>query len=89
MVLVYWGKEHSFLPDETALYVARHLSELPEVSVVIGHNPQHVQGHAYFGNTLVLFTPGNFIVSDNSTSLCWKRVNNIKSVMYVEEVSAY
>ena len=74
VVFVYWGREHSFFPDESVLYVARHLAEYPEVSVIIGHHPQHVQGHAYFGNTLVLFSPGKFIIPDNSSSLCWKRV---------------
>ncbi len=74
IVLVYWGLEHSYFPDETALHVARHLAGFPEISVIIGHHPQHVQDHAYFGDTLVLFSPGNFIIPDNSTSVCWKRV---------------
>ena len=74
IVMVYWGIAHSFFPDETALYVARHLAEFPEVSVIIGYHPQHVQGHAYFEKTLVLFSPGNFLIPDNSSSLCWKRV---------------
>lgn len=75
VVVMYWGLEHAYFPDETALYVARHLAEIPEVSVVIGYHPQHVQEHAYFGDTLVLFSVGNFIVQDDSSSLCWQRVS--------------
>ena len=74
MILLHWGKEQSRFPDETVLYIARHLSELEDVSVILGHHSQHVQDHAYFGKTLVLFSPGNFAISDNSSTLCWKRV---------------
>jgi poly-gamma-glutamate capsule biosynthesis protein CapA/YwtB (metallophosphatase superfamily) len=71
---VHWGNEQSYFPDEGALYIARHLSELEGVSAIVGYHPQVPQGHAYFHNTLVIFSSGNFLIEDNSTTLCWERV---------------
>jgi hypothetical protein len=74
IVIVHWGNEQSYFPDEGALYIARHLSELEGVSAIVGYHPQVPQGHAYFHNTLVIFSSGNFLIEDNSTTLCWERV---------------
>ena len=57
VVILYWGREYSYFPDETALYAARHLAELG-VDVVVGYHPHLLQDHAYFGNTLIIFSPG-------------------------------
>ena len=72
-MLMYWGKENSFFPDETALSIARHLAEL-QVSVIIGYHPSVVQDHAYFGRTLVLFSLGKVVSSDEVASFCWQKV---------------
>lgn len=71
IVLMHWGLENSYFPDETALAIARHLAKLG-VTLIIGHHPLVVQDHAYFGNTLILFSLGNLIISD--TSFCWHKV---------------
>lgn len=81
-MILNWGKEESFHPDETALYIARHLSDIEAVSAIIGYHPQHVQGHAYFGNTLVIFSPGNFIISSDTDSLCWEKVHLVLSYFH-------
>ena len=75
IVSVYWGNEHGVFPDEMMLYIARHLSNLPHVSAIIGHHPKLVQGHAYFGETLVIFSPGVFLSPDNDKGFCWRRVS--------------
>lgn len=72
IALLSWGKDHSLFPDELSLYIARHLSDFDEISAVVGYHPQEFQGHAYFGNTLVVFSPGNFVLEDNTS--CWERV---------------
>ena len=74
VVMLHWGREQAFHPDETSLYIARHLSDIEAVSAIIGYHPQHVQGHAYFGETLVIFSPGNLVTSGDSHNLCWKKV---------------
>ena len=73
IVLMHWGQENSYFPEETALYAARHLSNLG-VSLIIGYHPQLPQNHAYFWKTLVIFSPGNLLVPDDSATLCWERV---------------
>lgn len=73
VVIMYWGRDYSYFPDETALYAARHLAELG-VNVVVGYHPHMLQDHAYFGNTLVIFSPGYFLSPDQLPHLCWERV---------------
>lgn len=73
VVVIYWGREYSYFPDETALYAARHLAEL-KVDVIVGYHPHLMQDHAYFGNTLVIFSPGYFLSSDHMPPFCWERV---------------
>ena len=74
IAMVQWGKDHSVFPDETMLAIARHLSKLG-VSLVLGqHSRQLAQGHAYFGKTLVIFSPGCFITADSKSASCWNKV---------------
>lgn len=73
VVLVYWGQEHSYFPDESELVIARQLAE-HGVTLIIGYHPQGVQDHAYFGNTLVLFSLGNILTSDEEGNFCWNKV---------------
>lgn len=65
------------------LPVARHLASLG-VDVITGYHPNGVQGHAYMGKTLVLFSLGHILSSDSLVSYCWNKVsthnnNNILS----------
>ena len=76
IVLMYWGLETSYFPDETALTIARQLATLG-VSAVIGHHPNSVQGHAYFGNTLVIFAVGKLLSSTKVTNYCCNEVQNM------------
>jgi poly-gamma-glutamate capsule biosynthesis protein CapA/YwtB (metallophosphatase superfamily) len=70
---MYWGLENSYFPDETALTIARQLALLG-ASAVIGNHPNAIQDHAYFGNTLVVFSPGRILSSTKVANYCWKKV---------------
>ena len=75
IVLVYWGWRMSSFPDEMALPVARHLASLG-VDVIVGYHPNGIQGHAYMGKTLVLFSLGHVLSSDHAVSYCWNKVRH-------------
>lgn len=85
IVLMYWGFENRYFPDETALTIARHLAQL-KVTLVIGHHPFVVQGHSYFGNTLVLFSLGKLITTSEQTSFCWQMVSIITPNVCISEI---
>lgn len=74
IVLMYWGLETSYFPDEMALTIARQLATLG-VSAVVGHHPNSIQGHAYFGNTLVIFSLGKIISSSKVMNYCCNEVS--------------
>lgn len=73
VVLIRWGREGSYFPDETALVIARHLTLLG-VTLIIGSHPHLQQNHAYFGDTLVLFSAGSFLRPTTDYQLCWQQV---------------
>lgn len=73
VVLIRWGREGSYFPDETALVIARHLTLLG-VTLIIGSHPHLQQNHAYFGDTLVLFSVGSFLRPTTDNQLCWQQV---------------
>lgn len=72
IVLMHWGRENSYHPDETMLTIARHLAQLG-VTLIIGYHPSMVQDHAYFGRTLVVFSLGNLLSSNKVASYCWQQ----------------
>ena len=75
VVMVRWGRGMSHLPDETVLATARYLASL-RVTLVIGSHPLLQQGHAYFEETLVIFSAGSFSRSSLSSQLCWQQVSS-------------
>lgn len=72
IVLMHWGRENSYYPDETMLTIARHLAQLG-VTLIIGYHPSVVQDHAYFGRTFVIFSLGNLLSSNKVASYCWQQ----------------
>lgn len=73
VVLMHWGSESSYHPEETVLTVARQLAGMG-VSAVMGHHPNTLHDHAYFGNTLVVFSLGKLLSSTRASNYCWTKV---------------
>lgn len=60
IVSMHWGVENANTPTESQKQIAEHLSSLG-VNIVIGHHPHVVQPVEYVGDTLVIYSLGNFI----------------------------
>ena len=73
VVLVRWGRKGSYYPDETALVTARYLASLG-VSLIVGSHSLLQQDHAYFEDTLVIFSAGSFSRTSSQPQLCWQQV---------------
>lgn len=81
---MYWGLENAYFPDETALTVARQLANLG-VSAVLGDHPNSIQDHAYFGNTVVVFSQGKLLSSTKVANYCWNKVRKeVKFCSYLD-----
>ncbi len=78
--MVAWGHGTGLFPDETCLTVARHLATL-QVTAVLGYHPTAVQGHAYFGDTLVVFSLGKVLSSQEVAPFCWGQTEVSWSVL--------
>ena len=76
IVSMHWGVEDTNVPTESQKQIAEYLSSLG-VNLVIGHHPHVVQPVEYVGDTLVLYSLGNFI--SNQLSI---RLNNGIGLMY-------
>lgn len=62
MVAMHWGVEYTHVPNEEQKKVAKYLSDLG-VDIVIGSHPHVIQPMEYVGNTLVIYSLGNFIAA--------------------------
>ena len=60
IVSMHWGIEDTNEPTEKQRQIAEYLSSLG-VNVIIGHHPHVVQPVEYVGDTLVIYSLGNFI----------------------------
>lgn len=60
IVSMHWGNEYVFVPTEEQRKIAEHLAELG-VHIVVGHHPHVVQPATMVGDTLVIYSLGNFL----------------------------
>ncbi len=68
IVSMHWGIEYSHDVSESQKQIAEYLSSLG-VNLIIGHHPHVVQPVTYVGNTLVIYSLGNFISNQLSINL--------------------
>lgn len=68
IVSMHWGVEFSNTPSEQQKQIAKYLSDLG-VNIIIGSHPHVVQPVEYVGNTLVIYSLGNFISNQLSLDL--------------------
>lgn len=62
MVSMHWGEEYTHNPTEEQKKIAEYLASL-NVDIIIGHHPHVVQPIDFIGNTMVIYSLGNFIAS--------------------------
>ncbi len=76
IVSMHWGVEDSNTVSESQKQIAEYLSSLG-VNIIIGHHPHVVQEVTYVGDTLVIYSLGNFISNQLSIG-----INNGIGLMY-------
>ena len=82
MVSMHWGTEYVHTPIQEQKDIANYLASLG-VNVVIGHHPHVVQPIEYIGDTLVIYSLGNFISAQDGTM---KRVGLMAALDINKEV---
>lgn len=60
MVAMHWGDEYTNVPTNSQKEIAQYLSDVG-VDLIIGTHPHVVQPIEYIGDTLVIYSLGNFI----------------------------
>ena len=80
IVSMHWGVENYNTPNESQKQIAEYLSSLG-VNIIIGAHPHVVQSVEYVGDTLVIYSLGNFISNQLSLSL-----NNGIGLMYGTDI---
>lgn len=68
IVSMHWGEEYTNTPTESQKQIAEYLSSLG-VNLIIGSHPHVVQPVTYIGDTLVIYSLGNFISNQLSIGL--------------------
>lgn len=62
MVAMHWGVEYTHVPTQEQKEEAKYLSDLG-VNLIIGSHPHVIQPMEYIGDTLVIYSLGNFIAA--------------------------
>ena len=60
LVSMHWGEEYAHTPSASQKEIAAYLSSLG-ANVIIGHHPHVVQPIEFIGDTLVMYSLGNFL----------------------------
>lgn len=68
IVAMHWGEEYTHTPTSEQKQMAQYLSSLG-VNLIIGCHPHVIQPIDYVGDTLVIYSLGNFISSQASLGL--------------------
>lgn len=82
MVSMHWGIEYTHTPVQEERDIANYLASLG-VNVVIGHHPHVIQPIEYIGDTLVIYSLGNFLSAQDGTM---KRVGLMAALDINKEV---
>ena len=64
IVLMHWGTEFTFVPNNEQKELAKYLSDLG-VNIVVGSHSHSIQPIEMIGNTLVYYSLGNFVSADD------------------------
>lgn len=62
MVAMHWGEEYMTYPVQSQKEIAKYLSSLG-VDIIIGCHPHVIEPIEYIGDTLVIYSLGNFVSS--------------------------
>lgn len=76
IVSMHWGTEYTHVPTAEEKEIASYLSSLG-VDIIIGHHPHVIQPIEYVGNTVVIYSLGNFISAQDGVD---KRVGMMASL---------
>lgn len=68
IVSMHWGSEHTFTPNQDQRNIAKFLSDLG-VDIVLGHHSHCVQPVEMIGNTIVAYSLGNFLASQETDQI--------------------
>jgi poly-gamma-glutamate synthesis protein (capsule biosynthesis protein) len=68
MVSMHWGNEYSRTPSSEQKEIAQYLSSLG-VDIIIGHHPHVIEPIEIMGNTLVIYSLGNFISAQEKNKM--------------------
>ena len=68
IVSMHWGEEYSFSITDRQRQMATYLSNLG-VNIIIGEHPHVVEPIDYIGNTLVIYSLGNFLSAQRGIDL--------------------
>lgn len=64
IALMHWGTEFTFVPNNEQKELAKYLSDLG-VNIIVGSHSHSIQPIEMVGNTLVYYSLGNFVSSDD------------------------
>ena len=96
IVAMHWGSEYTHIPTTFEKEAAKYLASLG-VNLIIGCHPHVIQPMTYIGDTLVVYSLGNFVSNQDTVAKLTglmasanivKRVYHGKTTIKIEEATA-
>lgn len=88
LVSMHWGEELSDTPNEEQKRIAYYLSSLG-VNIIIGTHPKVIEPIEWIGNTLVIYSLGNFLSGDSINDDYNKRIGMLANIDITKTVVGY
>ncbi len=79
MVAMHWGNEYRSVPNDEQKRIAKYLSSLG-VNIIIGTHPHVIEPIEWIGNTLVIYSLGNFLSSQSYENDYARRIGLIANI---------
>ena len=96
IMAMHWGIEYSMEPSEEQRELARRMAEAG-ANIIIGNHPHVIQPMTYIGNTLVVYSLGNFVSNQSgynkqtglmASANIVKRTYHGKTTVTIEDATA-
>ena len=88
IVAMHWGTEYTNYPTQAQKNIANYLSNLG-VDIIIGAHPHVVEPATFIGNTLVIYSLGNFVSSQNGPNNRTGLMMSVKIVKTYKDGNTY
>ena len=86
LVSMHWGNEYTTIPTSEQIRISKYLSSLG-ANIIIGTHPHVIEPIEWIGNTLVIYSLGNFISNQKTVDDYARRIGLMVNVDIIKTIT--